>query len=182
MKTADLDVLADGLRARGLDMGWETETVLRSHIFFADKNLGDCVPSPAEYILGAARDLELFEPPCSTRLLTEYGIAVVAFQSALHQGHLGIVDTAASMLGSAEKHSGGGALSRSYRSARQNLGRAWASSVQDVGISSRLAVSLLRLNTIYAASRSPDRGGWAAGQPIYGQIRARSPQRAASAE
>ena len=71
MKTADLDTLADGLRVRHLDMGWAVETVLRSRIFFADENLGDRVLSPVEYVIGAARALELFEPPCSTLMLAE---------------------------------------------------------------------------------------------------------------
>ncbi len=72
MKTADLDALADGLRVRNLDMGWAVETVLRSRIFFADENLGDRVLSPVEYVIGAARALELFEPPCSTLMLAEW--------------------------------------------------------------------------------------------------------------
>jgi uncharacterized protein (DUF1800 family) len=72
MKTADLDVMADGLRARSLDMGWAVETVLRSHIFFADENLGDRVLSPVEYVIGAVRAVELFEPPRSTLMLAEW--------------------------------------------------------------------------------------------------------------
>src|SRR5262249_15786547 len=55
--------LADGLRPRDLDIGWAVETVLRSQAFFADKNLGKRVLSPVEYVVGAARALELFEPP-----------------------------------------------------------------------------------------------------------------------
>ncbi len=72
MKTADLDALADGLRVRNLDIGWAVETVLRSQVFFADANLGDRVLSPVEYVIGAARALELFEPPCSTLTLAEW--------------------------------------------------------------------------------------------------------------
>ncbi len=72
LKTADLDALADGLRARDLDMGWAVETVLRSQLFFADANLGDRVLSPVEYVIGAARALELFEPPCSTLTLADW--------------------------------------------------------------------------------------------------------------
>src|SRR5207245_8714495 len=66
LKTADLDTLAEGLRARKLDMGWAVETVLRSRTFFADDNLGNRVLSPVEYVLGAARALGLFDPPSST--------------------------------------------------------------------------------------------------------------------
>lgn len=72
LKTADLDDLAEGLRARNLDMGWAVETVLRSRTFFADDNLGNRVLSPVEYALGAARALELFDPPSSTLVLAEW--------------------------------------------------------------------------------------------------------------
>ena len=72
LKTADLDALAAGLRMRNLDIGWAVQTVLRSQVFFADANLGDRVQSPVEYVIGAARALELFEPPCSTLMLAEW--------------------------------------------------------------------------------------------------------------
>jgi uncharacterized protein (DUF1800 family) len=72
MPTAALDALADGLRARDLDVGWAVETVLRSRTFFADENLGDRVLGPVEYVIGAARALEFFEPPCSTLVLAEW--------------------------------------------------------------------------------------------------------------
>ena len=72
LKTADLDALADGLRKHNLDIGWAVETVLRSQLFFADANLGNRVLSPVEYVVGAARALELFEPPCSTLMLAEW--------------------------------------------------------------------------------------------------------------
>jgi uncharacterized protein (DUF1800 family) len=72
LTTADVGALADGLRARNLDMGWAVETVLRSRAFFADDNLGDRVLGPVEYVIGAARALELFEPPSSTLVLAEW--------------------------------------------------------------------------------------------------------------
>ena len=72
LKTADLGALADGLRARHLDVGWAVETVLRSRAFFADDNLGNRVLGPVEYVIGAARALELFEPPSSTLVLAEW--------------------------------------------------------------------------------------------------------------
>ena len=72
LKTADLGALAAGLRARHLDMGWAVETVLRSRTFFAADNLGERVLSPVEYVVGAARTLELFEPPSSTLVLAEW--------------------------------------------------------------------------------------------------------------
>jgi uncharacterized protein (DUF1800 family) len=64
--------LAEGLRQRNLDIGWAVETVLRSQLFFADKNIGNQVLSPVEYVIGAARALELFDPPSSTLVLAEW--------------------------------------------------------------------------------------------------------------
>jgi uncharacterized protein (DUF1800 family) len=72
LKTADVATLADGLRWRKLDLGWAVETVLRSRTFFADDNLGNRVLGPVEYVIGAARALELFEPPPSTLVLAEW--------------------------------------------------------------------------------------------------------------
>jgi uncharacterized protein (DUF1800 family) len=72
LQTAGLDTLADGLRARSLDMGWAVETVLRSQLFFSEENLGNRVLSSVEYVIGAARALELFEPPSSTLVLAEW--------------------------------------------------------------------------------------------------------------
>jgi uncharacterized protein (DUF1800 family) len=72
LRTADVAALADGLRARNLDVGWAVETVLRSRTFFADENLGNRVLGPVEYVVGAARALELFEPPSSTLVLAEW--------------------------------------------------------------------------------------------------------------
>ena len=72
LQTADIGALADGLRARNLDIGWAVETVLRSRIFFSDENLGNRVLSPVEYVVGAARALELFDPPSSTLVLAEW--------------------------------------------------------------------------------------------------------------
>jgi uncharacterized protein (DUF1800 family) len=72
LKTADMDGLAAGLRERKLDVGWAVQTVLRSRTFFAEENLGNRVLGPVEYIIGAARALELFEPPSSTLVLAEW--------------------------------------------------------------------------------------------------------------
>jgi uncharacterized protein (DUF1800 family) len=72
LATADIAALANGLRAHNLDMGWAVETVLRSRTFFADENLGSRVLSPVEYVIGAARALELFDPPSSTLVLAEW--------------------------------------------------------------------------------------------------------------
>jgi uncharacterized protein (DUF1800 family) len=64
--------LATGLRSRNLDVGWGVETVLRSQAFFSEANLGNQVSSTAEYVIGAARALELFDPPSSTLVLAEW--------------------------------------------------------------------------------------------------------------
>ena len=55
--------LAEDLRSTNLDIGWAVETVLRSRVFFADANVGSRVLGPVEFVIGAARALELFEPP-----------------------------------------------------------------------------------------------------------------------
>jgi uncharacterized protein (DUF1800 family) len=64
--------LADGLRERRLDLAWGVETVLRSKAFFAAANLGARAAAPAEYVVGAARALEMFDPPPSTLLLADW--------------------------------------------------------------------------------------------------------------
>jgi uncharacterized protein (DUF1800 family) len=69
---ADLDALAAGLRENNLHVGWGVKTVLRSQAFFAESNLGRRVLAPIEYVIGAARALELFEPPSSTLVLAEW--------------------------------------------------------------------------------------------------------------
>jgi uncharacterized protein (DUF1800 family) len=72
LKSADIAGLADELRKRELDIGWAVETVLRSKSFFSPDNLGARVQSPVDYVVGAARALELFEPPSSTLVLAEW--------------------------------------------------------------------------------------------------------------
>jgi hypothetical protein len=64
--------LATGLRERNLDVGWAVETVLRSETFFAEANLGNRILSPPEYVVGAVRALELFNPAPSTLILAEF--------------------------------------------------------------------------------------------------------------
>jgi uncharacterized protein (DUF1800 family) len=68
---AALDELAKGLRERELDIGWAVATVLHSAAFFSERNLGNRVLAPVEYIVGALRSLEIFDPPPSTLLLAE---------------------------------------------------------------------------------------------------------------
>jgi hypothetical protein len=69
---ASIDALADGLCRNGLSIGWAVETILRSRAFFADKNLGCRVVGPAEYVVGAVRALEMFDPPPSTVALADW--------------------------------------------------------------------------------------------------------------
>jgi uncharacterized protein (DUF1800 family) len=64
--------LASGLRARELDVGWAVATVLRSRTFFGESQLGNRVAGPVEYVAGAARALELFDPPPSTLVLADW--------------------------------------------------------------------------------------------------------------
>jgi uncharacterized protein (DUF1800 family) len=46
--------------------------VLRSEAFFAEANLGSRVLGPVEYVVGAARALELLDPPPNTLILAEF--------------------------------------------------------------------------------------------------------------
>jgi len=71
-KSADIEALANRLREHDLDIAWAVETVLRSQLFFADENFGNRVLGPVEYVVGAARALELFDPPSSTLVLAEW--------------------------------------------------------------------------------------------------------------
>jgi uncharacterized protein (DUF1800 family) len=64
--------LATGLREHNLDVDWGVETVLRSRAFFAAANLGNRVLAPAEYVVGAARALELSVPTSGTLVLGEW--------------------------------------------------------------------------------------------------------------
>jgi hypothetical protein len=70
--SAAINELAEGLRQRNLDIDWGVGTVVRSRAFFADANLGKQVLGPAEYVIGAARALELLDPPPSTLVLAEW--------------------------------------------------------------------------------------------------------------
>jgi uncharacterized protein (DUF1800 family) len=71
-KAADVAGLAAGLREHNLDVAWGAETVLRSQTFFAEDNLRARVLGPVEYVVGATRALEMFDPPSSTSVLAEW--------------------------------------------------------------------------------------------------------------
>jgi uncharacterized protein (DUF1800 family) len=68
----DVGALAAGLRERSLDVGWAIETVLRSRRFFAAESLGRSVPGPPEFVVGAVRALEMFDPLPNTLILAEW--------------------------------------------------------------------------------------------------------------
>lgn len=67
-----IGALAAGLRAHDLDIGWAVETVLRSQAFFVEKNLGNRVLGPVEFLIGVPRALECFDPPPSSLVLGEW--------------------------------------------------------------------------------------------------------------
>ncbi len=64
--------LAAGLREHDLDINWAVGTILRSTPFFADANLRCRILSPAEFIVGAARALQLFDPAPSTLAMADW--------------------------------------------------------------------------------------------------------------
>ncbi len=72
IESAAIDALASGLREHDLNIGWAVETILRSQAFFADKNLGNRILGPVEYVIGSVRALECFDPPPSTAVLAEW--------------------------------------------------------------------------------------------------------------
>ena len=69
---AAMHELAAGLREHQLDIGWAVETILRSELFFSDANIASRISSPVEFLVGAARSLELLEKPPSTLILAEW--------------------------------------------------------------------------------------------------------------
>jgi Protein of unknown function (DUF1800) len=64
--------LATGLREHDLEIGWAVGTVLRSRAFHEGRGRRGRVVGPVEYVVGAARAMELFDPPPSTLLLGEW--------------------------------------------------------------------------------------------------------------
>ncbi|MBI3464476.1 MAG: DUF1800 domain-containing protein [Planctomycetes bacterium] len=70
------DQLADGLREHELNIGWAVETVLRSEAFCSDRNIGNRVRGPVEFVVGSVRALEMFDPPPSTLILAEWCAAL----------------------------------------------------------------------------------------------------------
>jgi uncharacterized protein (DUF1800 family) len=64
--------LADGLIENNLNVRWAVETILLSKAFFADANISTRIKGPAEFIVGAARALEMFDPAPSTLALADW--------------------------------------------------------------------------------------------------------------
>src|SRR5947209_14973142 len=67
-----IHALANDLRQHELNVGRGVDTILRSRAFFAEANLGRRVVGPPECVVGAARALELFDPPPSTLVLADW--------------------------------------------------------------------------------------------------------------
>jgi uncharacterized protein (DUF1800 family) len=64
--------LAQGLSEHNVDIGWGVERILRSQAFFEASNLRARVLAPTEFVIGATRWSEQFDPPPSTLLLAEW--------------------------------------------------------------------------------------------------------------
>jgi uncharacterized protein (DUF1800 family) len=64
--------LAEGLGAHDLDIGWAVATVLRSRAFWDRANLRSRVLGPVEMVIGSLRALELFDPPPSMLMVSEW--------------------------------------------------------------------------------------------------------------
>lgn len=69
---AEVASLGAAVYEKNLDIGWAVGTILRSKVFFADANLRTQVVGPAEYVVGAARALEMFDPAPSTLALADW--------------------------------------------------------------------------------------------------------------
>jgi uncharacterized protein (DUF1800 family) len=68
----EVAALARGLRDRQLDIGWAVATILRSQTFFSDSHIGNRVVGPVEYVVNAARALEMLDPAPSTLVLADW--------------------------------------------------------------------------------------------------------------
>ncbi|APZ95868.1 DUF1800 domain-containing protein [Fuerstiella marisgermanici] len=66
-----IDQLAAGLRDHELDIRGAVETILRSNLFFFQKNISTRVAAPVDFVVGSVRALELVDKPPSTLLLAE---------------------------------------------------------------------------------------------------------------
>jgi hypothetical protein len=69
---AQRESLAGDLGRNGLDVGKAVATVLRSAAFHGEASFGRRVVGPVEFVVSAARALELFDAPPSTLLLADW--------------------------------------------------------------------------------------------------------------
>jgi uncharacterized protein (DUF1800 family) len=72
VEPADVESLAALLRRDGLHIGRAVATILRSRAFFSPRNLGTRLLGPPEYLIGAVRALEMFEPAPGTLALADW--------------------------------------------------------------------------------------------------------------
>jgi uncharacterized protein (DUF1800 family) len=73
---AERALLASGLRARDLDLGWAVATILRSAAFFGEANMGARVAEPVEFVVGSCRALELTSAPVDPQALAAWSAAM----------------------------------------------------------------------------------------------------------
>jgi uncharacterized protein (DUF1800 family) len=69
---ASISELANQMSRDELNIGRAVATILRSELFFSDRNLHTRVADPVGFIVGAVRGTESFRPPPSTLLLAEW--------------------------------------------------------------------------------------------------------------
>ena len=67
-----IDELAGVLRGDGLNVGRGVEVILRSELFFSDRNMKARVVDPVTFVVGTLRGMGMFDPPPSTLLLAEW--------------------------------------------------------------------------------------------------------------
>lgn len=67
-----VSLLTVEFRNHQLDLGWAVGVILRSRLFFSNANVRTRVLSPVEFVIGAARALELFDPAPSTVALADW--------------------------------------------------------------------------------------------------------------
>ena len=68
----NIDSLAAILSNSELNISAAVETILRSQLFFSDANLKRQIIAPEPFVVGAVRALELFDPPASTMVLSDW--------------------------------------------------------------------------------------------------------------
>jgi uncharacterized protein (DUF1800 family) len=68
----DQKELAELLRKGHLDVAGAVEAILRSRSFYSEGSLRKRIPGPVEFVVTAARALEMFDPPPSTMLLGDW--------------------------------------------------------------------------------------------------------------